>query len=83
MILYHAIWNIKPVLNIKLTFPILFTQVIDLQHKLGVHISGAVPPRPVTSFGHFGFDDTLLKAIRRSDFTQPTPIQVSQKLQYE
>ena len=50
--------------------------MIDLQHKLGVHVSGAVPPRPVTSFGHFGFDDTLLKAIRRSDFTQPTPIQV-------
>merc|ERR1719210_1535001 len=50
-------------------------QVIDLQHKLGVHVSGAIPPRPVTSFGHFGFDDTLLKAIRRSDFTQPTPIQ--------
>ena len=49
--------------------------MIDLQHKLGVHVSGAVPPRPVTSFGHFGFDDTLLKAIRRSDFTQPTPIQ--------
>ena len=46
-----------------------------MQHKLGVHVSGAVPPRPVTSFGHFGFDDTLLKAIRRSDFTQPTPIQ--------
>ena len=50
-------------------------QVIDLQHKLGVHVSGAVPPRPVTSFAHFGFDDALLKAVRRAEYTQPTPIQ--------
>ncbi|QQP39234.1 ATPdependent RNA helicase DDX42like, partial [Caligus rogercresseyi] len=42
-------------------------QVIDLQQKLGIKISG--------SFGHFGFDETLLKAIRKSEFTQPTPIQ--------
>ncbi len=50
-------------------------QVIDLQHKLGIRVSGASPPKPVSSFGHFGFDDTLLKAIRKSEFTQPTPIQ--------
>ncbi len=50
-------------------------QVIDLQHKLGTHISGAAPPKPVTSFGHFGFDEHLMKAIRKSEFTQPTPIQ--------
>jgi len=50
-------------------------QVIDLQHKLGVKVSGAGPPKPVTSFAHFGFDDALMKAIRKSEFTQPTPIQ--------
>ena len=50
-------------------------QVIDLQQKLGVRVSGASPPKPVSSFGHFGFDDQILKAIRKSEFSQPTPIQ--------
>ena len=50
-------------------------QVIDLQQKLGIRVSGASPPKPVSSFGHFGFDDLLIKAIRRSEFAQPTPIQ--------
>ncbi|CAB4069134.1 DDX42 [Lepeophtheirus salmonis] len=50
-------------------------QVIDLQQKLGIKISGVSPPKPVTSFGHFGFDEVLLKSIRKSEFTQPTPIQ--------
>jgi ATP-dependent RNA helicase DDX42 len=54
-------------------------QVIDLEYKLGVRISGAVPPKPVTSFAHFGFDDQLLKAIRKADFSQPTPIQAQGK----
>ena len=50
-------------------------QVIDLQQKLGIRVSGASPPKPVSSFGHFGFDEPLMKAIRKSDFSQPTPIQ--------
>ena len=51
-------------------------QVIDLQQKLGIRVSGASPPKPVSSFAHFGFEEVLLKAIRKSEFTQPTPIQV-------
>ena len=51
--------------------------MIDLQQKLGIKVSGASPPKPVSSFGHFGFDEALLKAIRKSEFTQPTPIQAS------
>ena len=50
-------------------------QVIDLQQKLGIRVSGASPPKPVSSFAHFGFDEHLLKAIRKSEFAQPTPIQ--------
>ena len=50
-------------------------QIIDLQQKLGIRVSGASPPKPVSSFGHFGFDDPLIKAIRKSEFAQPTPIQ--------
>ena len=51
-------------------------QVIDLQQKHKVKVSGPSPPRPVSSFGHFGFDEPLMKSIRKSEFTQPTPIQV-------
>ncbi|BET02516.1 ATP-dependent RNA helicase [Nesidiocoris tenuis] len=49
--------------------------VNELRQTLGVNVSGFAPPRPVTSFGHFNFDEQLLKAIRKYDFTQPTPIQ--------
>ncbi|XP_055600359.1 ATP-dependent RNA helicase DDX42 [Uranotaenia lowii] len=51
------------------------TQVSELRHKLGVKVSGFMPTIPVTSFAHFGFDEQLMKAIRKSEYTQPTPIQ--------
>lgn len=38
-------------------------------------VTGFDAPKPVTSFGHFGFDEALMKAIRKSEYTQPTPIQ--------
>ncbi|XP_055631802.1 ATP-dependent RNA helicase DDX42 [Toxorhynchites rutilus septentrionalis] len=47
----------------------------ELRKKLGVKVSGPLPPAPVTSFAHFGFDESLMKAIRKSEYTQPTPIQ--------
>ncbi|KAK9501901.1 hypothetical protein O3M35_012537 [Rhynocoris fuscipes] len=50
-------------------------KVVDLRSTLGIRVSGANPPKPVTSFGHFGFDEPLMKAIRKSEYTQPTPIQ--------
>lgn len=50
-------------------------QVDELRNKLGVKVTGPSPPKPVTSFGHFGFDDQLIKAIRKSEYTQPTSIQ--------
>ncbi|XP_042216561.1 ATP-dependent RNA helicase DDX42-like isoform X2 [Homarus americanus] len=51
------------------------TQVHDLRVKLGIKVTGFDAPKPVTSFGHFGFDEALMKAIRKSEYTQPTPIQ--------
>ncbi|CAL1547537.1 unnamed protein product [Lymnaea stagnalis] len=51
------------------------SQVDELRRKLGIKVSGLSPPRPVSSFGHFGFDEALLGAIRKSEYTQPTPIQ--------
>lgn len=50
-------------------------QIEDLRNTLGIKVSGPAPPNPVTSFGHFGFDDPLIKSIRKNEYTQPTPIQ--------
>ncbi|KAJ8894782.1 hypothetical protein PR048_000089 [Dryococelus australis] len=50
-------------------------QVEELREKLGVKVTGPLPPNPVSSFAHFGFDNQMLKAIRRSEYTQPTSIQ--------
>lgn len=40
----------------------------ELRHKLGIKVSGASAPAPVCSFAHFGFDETLMKAIRKSEY---------------
>ncbi|XP_063974546.1 ATP-dependent RNA helicase DDX42 [Diachasmimorpha longicaudata] len=50
-------------------------QVEELRKTLGIRVSGPSVPKPVASFGHFGFDDALIKAIRKNEYTQPTPIQ--------
>ncbi|KAJ8284327.1 hypothetical protein COCON_G00031770 [Conger conger] len=50
-------------------------QVVDLRQKLNLRVSGAAPPKPCTSFAHFGFDEQLMHQIRKSEYTQPTPIQ--------
>ncbi|KAG2460765.1 ATP-dependent RNA helicase DDX42 isoform X1 [Polypterus senegalus] len=50
-------------------------QVVELRQKLNLRVSGAAPPKPCTSFAHFGFDEQLMHQIRKSEFTQPTPIQ--------
>lgn len=50
-------------------------QVDNLRKALGIKVTGPVPPHPVASFAHFNFDENLMKAIRKADYTQPTPIQ--------
>lgn len=52
-------------------------QVEELKKNLGVKITGPDPPRPVSSFAHLGFDEQLMRAIRRSEYTQPTPVQAA------
>ncbi|XP_026682021.1 ATP-dependent RNA helicase DDX42-like [Diaphorina citri] len=47
----------------------------ELRAKSGITVSGADPPYPVSSFGHFGFDEVLMKALRKCEYTSPTPIQ--------
>uniref|UniRef100_A0A8C4EWQ7 RNA helicase n=1 Tax=Dicentrarchus labrax TaxID=13489 RepID=A0A8C4EWQ7_DICLA len=51
------------------------TQALELRQKLNLRVSGAAPPKPCTSFAHFSFDEQLMHQIRKSEYTQPTPIQ--------
>ena len=46
-----------------------------LSFLLCAQISGPSPLKPCVSFAYFGFDEHLMGAIRKSEFTQPTPIQ--------
>ncbi len=48
-------------------------QVEDLRKVFGIKVSGFAAPKPVSSFAHFNFDEQLMKVIRKSEFTQPTP----------
>lgn len=50
-------------------------KVTELRQALGIKVVGASPPAPVTSFAHFGFDEALMKTIRKMEFTTPLPIQ--------
>lgn len=47
----------------------------ELRSKIEIKVSGDSPPKPVCSFAHFNFDEQLMRVIRRSEYTQPTPIQ--------
>jgi ATP-dependent RNA helicase DDX42 len=47
----------------------------ELRMKLGIKVMGAAAPAPVCSFAHFGFDEQLMKVIRKSEYVSPTPIQ--------
>ena len=51
-------------------------QVTELKETLGLKVTGISIPKPVCSFAHFQFDEKLMNTIRKSDFTNPTPIQV-------
>uniref|UniRef100_A0A1I7WZK7 RNA helicase n=1 Tax=Heterorhabditis bacteriophora TaxID=37862 RepID=A0A1I7WZK7_HETBA len=50
-------------------------ETIRLRDKLGLRVGGFAPPKPVCSFAHFGFDKSLMDAIRKNEYEQPTPIQ--------
>lgn len=49
--------------------------LLFLNESFFFKVTGPLAPKPVCSFAHFSFDEQLLKAIRKSEFTQPTPIQ--------
>lgn len=52
------------------------TQVTELKETLCLKVTGISIPKPVCSFAHFQFDEKLMNTIRKSEFTNPTPIQV-------
>lgn len=51
-------------------------QTNELRETLGLKVTGISIPKPVCSFAHFSFDEKLMNVIRKSEFTNPTPIQV-------
>lgn len=52
-----------------------FYESAELRRKLDISVTGPDPPKPVSSFAHFGFDEKLMDAVCKSEYTQPTPIQ--------
>jgi ATP-dependent RNA helicase DDX42 len=50
-------------------------RIAELRRVLDVRVSGSEVPSPALSFGHFGFDEVIMKEIRKSGFEKPTPIQ--------
>jgi ATP-dependent RNA helicase DDX42 len=46
-------------------------------------VRGVNIPRPVVSFVHFGFDERLMKTLRKSEFSTPTPIQSQVEIIFE
>lgn len=50
-------------------------KVFELRNSLNLKVAGFNPPKPVTAFAHFGFDEALMNVIRKSEYEHPTPIQ--------
>ncbi|CAG9864424.1 unnamed protein product [Phyllotreta striolata] len=50
-------------------------KIKELRNTLDINVTGTNPPKPVSSFAHFGFEDKLIKAIIKAEYTSPTPIQ--------
>ncbi|VDN03800.1 unnamed protein product [Thelazia callipaeda] len=63
---YHEHEQIKSMTALK---------VFELRNKFNLKVAGLNPPKPVTTFAHFGFDDTLMNVIQKLDYEHPTPIQ--------
>lgn len=55
----------------------------ELRHKLGIKVMGAAAPAPVCSFAHFGFDDQLMKAIRKSEYVSVSDFSIFERLPYD
>ncbi|VDM41431.1 unnamed protein product [Toxocara canis] len=63
---YHEHEQIKAMSAIK---------VFEVRNRLNLKVAGFNPPKPVLSFAHFGFDESLMNVIRKSEYEHPTAIQ--------
>lgn len=52
-----------------------YQQAQELRQSLNIRVGGHSVPKPVCSFGHFGFDKVLMESIVRCEYEKPTPIQ--------
>ena len=40
-----------------------------------IKVTGRDIPKPIVSFAHLGFDETMINKISKLGFSKPTPIQ--------
>lgn len=52
-----------------------YSYSVRINLHLSFQVSGILAPKPVSSFAHFGFDDKLMKVIRKQGYEHPTSIQ--------
>ncbi|VDK46951.1 unnamed protein product [Anisakis simplex] len=50
-------------------------KVFEIRNRLNLKVAGLNPPKPVSAFAHFGFDEALMNVIRKSEYEHPTAIQ--------
>jgi ATP-dependent RNA helicase DDX42 len=50
-------------------------EVFELRNTLDIRVFGLDPPKPCTSFAHFGFDQKIISRLQKSEFEAPTSIQ--------
>jgi ATP-dependent RNA helicase DDX42 len=50
-------------------------RVQSIRKELGVHVTGQGVAKPCISFAHFGFDQDLMDAIIKANYTEPSAIQ--------
>ena len=62
-------------LEITLSCVIFVFSEYDILGTCIVQVSGIMPPKPTSSFAHFGFDEQLMKTVRKAKYTTPMPIQ--------
>ncbi|KAL1920617.1 uncharacterized protein VTP21DRAFT_994 [Calcarisporiella thermophila] len=51
-------------------------QVLELRRKHDIHVTGVDIPKPCPSFAHFGLERSMMEAIDKCGYVEPTPIQM-------
>lgn len=51
------------------------SQIDNIRKELNMKVYGTAVPKPCISFAHFGLPQTLMEAIRKQGYSEPTGIQ--------